>query len=143
MLAASGCLLATHSLAGCTGDPVTVEPTPTASTVPDGVWAGERAILTVTASGATAEFECAAGRLDEPLSLDPRQRFDVGGTYAAHPGGPESTDSPTPESTPARYRGQLVDATHVDLTVVLSASGRRLGPFSLELGGDEVLERCL
>jgi hypothetical protein len=107
------------------------------------VWAGEQAILTVTPSGATVEFECAAGVLDTPLQLDPRGRFDVAGSYAAAPGGPVSTDDPTPEATPARYHGRLIDTTHLDLTVELSPSGQAQGPFRLELGGDASLERCL
>ena len=111
--------------------------------VADGVWAGEQAVLTVTPSGATAEFECAAGVLDMPLRLDPRGRFDVAGSYAASPGGPVSSDDPTPQATPARYHGRLIDSTHLDLTVVLSPSGQTQGPFLLELAGDASLERCL
>lgn len=109
--------------------------------VPEGVWAGEQLILTVTPAGATAEFECAAGRVDEPLTLDGRGRFDLPGSYANQPGGP--VPSTPPPALPARYRGQLKDATHLVLTIVLPTSGTTQGPFELELGGEDSLQRCV
>lgn len=110
--------------------------------VPEGVWAGEQLVLTVTAAGATAEFECAAGRVDESLSLDGRGRFDFPGLYANQPGGPAPSTDATPPALPARYRGRLKDATHLVLRVVLPRSGTTQGPFELELGGEDSLQRC-
>jgi hypothetical protein len=122
-------------------------PSPTdgaiAARVPEGIWAGEQLVLTVTAVGATAEFECAAGVVTEPLRLDPRGRFDVPGIYANQPGGPVPTTGPSPPALSARYRGQLKDAHHLVLTVALTESGKTEGPFELELGGDQSLERCV
>lgn len=115
---------------------------PRPARVPEGVWAGEQLILTVTTTGATAEFECAAGRVEEPLSLDAGGRFDVPGTYADQPGGPVPSGS-TSAALPARYRGQLDDPRHLVLTVVLPRSGTTQGPFELELGGADLLQRCV
>lgn len=109
--------------------------------VPEGTWAGEELILTVTEAGASAEFECAAGLLAEPLELDAKSRFDAPGTYAAESGGPVPATPPPAQS--ARYTGQLVDTSHLILTVLLTESGTTHGPFRLELGREPTLERCL
>lgn len=109
--------------------------------VPEGTWAGEELILTVTEAGASAEFECAAGLLAEPLELDAKSRFNSPGTYAAQSGGPVPATPPPAQS--ARYTGQLVDASHLVLTVLLPESGTTHGPFRLELGREPTLERCL
>jgi hypothetical protein len=110
--------------------------------VPTGAWAGEHAILTVTAEGATAEFACAAGVIPRPVSLDAGGHFDMPGSYTAHPGGPGSPTDLTEAPWPASYRGRLTDAAHLTLTVVLPRPGETLGPFHLELGGEPSLQRC-
>lgn len=113
---------------------------PRPTRVPEGIWVGDQLILTVTPAGATAEFECAAGRVEEPLSLDTGGRFDLPGTYADQPGGPVPSSSSA--ALPARYRGRLTDARHLVLTVVLPRSGTTQGPFELALGADDSLQRC-
>ncbi len=154
-----GCLLAVSGMAaGCGGkaeDRPTPAPTPVSSSasstsgtpsvpghVPSGRWGGEQLILTVTEAGATAEFECAAGVVTEPLALDAQGRFDSAGTYAAESGGPVSTTQ-TPSVLSARYTGRLVDDRHLMLSVLLPDSGTTHGPFRLERGHDPALERCL
>lgn len=120
----------------------TVEDGSLPTRVPPGLWSGEQLILTVTPTGATVEFECGAGRLDEPLILDDRGSFVLRGSYAAQSGGPASATQTTTPALSARYRGHLTDPSHLVLTVELPASDTSQGPFELELGGEDSLQRC-
>ena len=113
------------------------------SEVPVGIWAGPHVVLTVTPSGATAEFDCAAGVVTEPLSVDGDGRFDVAAEHTLHTGGPASTNDARAPPLSARYRGRLIDAQHLTFAFELSRSGETAGPFELELGGEPLLERCV
>lgn len=120
----------------------TAEPPGSSDTVRPGPWSGEDSALIVTASGATATFECASGAITEPLRLDAAGRFDLAGWFAAESGGPGTTDTPEPLTLPARYRGRVVDS-QMTLSLVLTDSGTRHGPFRLQLGGTAAPEQCL
>jgi hypothetical protein len=111
--------------------------------LPTGTWAGEQLTLTVTSTGATAEFDCAAGVVAQPLSLDPKGRFEAQGSYAVQSGGPVSSDLPAPTAVPALYHGHLTGTAHLTITITLPDSGTTLGPYELELNGAPSLERCL
>ncbi|MGH3362841.1 MAG: hypothetical protein ACRDOM_10335 [Nocardioides sp.] len=109
--------------------------------VPTGTWAGDALLLTVTRSGATAEFECASGAATEPLVLVDGS-FDVAGWYATDSGGPVLPPSQRPARRSARFVGQ-VTGDRMDLEVVVPKAGTTHGPYRLELGGPDLLERCL
>jgi hypothetical protein len=51
--------------------------------VPAGVWGGEHISMEVDGAGAEVEFDCARGRILQPLALDANGRFRVKGTYKA------------------------------------------------------------
>lgn len=106
-----------------------------------GVWAGNRLVLTVTESGANAEFECASGVLDGPLLLDARGHFDVSGWYRRQSGGPAPSGQ-QPPALRARFRGST-QGTDMDLTVVMVDTSATHGPFQLKLGAPVRIERCL
>src|SRR4249920_342380 len=72
--------------------------------VPTGDWGGQHVRLTVTDSGATVEFDCAHGSLEEPLMLDANGRFGVKGRLVGE-GGPVPKDEPA-VGQPVRYRGE-------------------------------------
>jgi hypothetical protein len=108
-------------------------------TVPTGLWSGPHLHLTVRSDGATAEFECATGVLDEPLRLDRNHRFDVNGWYAPEHGGPVRRDE-SARGQRVRYRGQLNGRT---LTVdIVSSDDVSHGRYTLEQGRTTRLVRC-
>lgn len=122
-----------------TRTPVT---TTSAAAVPPGTWGGDHLRLVVTGSGATAEFDCANGTVDEPLVRRPDGSFDAPGRYFADQGGPARTDDPEPVGVPARYRGR-VDGAVMTLTVQLPESDTTHGPYRLRQGSQGSPQQCL
>jgi hypothetical protein len=110
--------------------------------VPAGVWGGEHIRLVVTETGAEVEYDCAVGRVEGPLRRNPDGDFEAGGVHAFEEGGPRRLGDPAPAQHPVRYQG-WTDGHHMRLTVTLSASGKEVGTFSLELGRPPLLEKCL
>jgi hypothetical protein len=110
--------------------------------VPIGVWGGEHIRLVVTETGATVEYDCAVGRVDGPLLRNQAGDFEARGVHAFEHGGPRRLGDPAPTPHPARYQG-WTDGSHMRLTVTLSASGTEVGTFSLDLGRQPLLEKCL
>ena len=107
--------------------------------VQTGRWAGEHIVLEVTSAGATVEFDCAHGTLDEPLVLDSGGRFDIAGTFTPERGGP--TREQSSRTVPARYAGSLNDST-LTVTVVLTDSKDSVGVFTLRHGARPRLFKC-
>ena len=68
-----------------------------------GVWGGEQMNLIVRDNGASIEFNCAKGVIDEAMSLDRAGRFDVSGTYSREGPGPVRKDNNN--NHPARFTG--------------------------------------
>lgn len=105
-----------------------------------GIWGGDHIALTVTAIGASVEFDCAHGTLDAPLRLDASGHFDVAGTFVRE-GGPIQLGAP-PNSRPARYSG-VMDGRAIQLTVTLTDQPQTIGTFSLTRGATAKLVKCL
>ena len=105
--------------------------------VPAGEWGGEHARLSVHETGASLEFDCAHGRIDQPLRLDTEGRFDVPGTMSREGGPAREPDEPQR----VRYAGKT-DGRILDLEV-RSAGGERQAGFRLELGKRSKLLKCL
>lgn len=107
--------------------------------IPPGIWGGEHLRVEITSGGATLEFDCAHGAIDEPLRLDKRARFSAQGTYTPERGGPvRRGDSP---SSAARYSG-VVKGDTITLTVKLEAGNQRIGIYTLTRGTDPLLTKC-
>ncbi len=107
--------------------------------VANGSWGGAHVRLVVDDSGAAVEFDCAHGRLQQPLTLDGNGRFRVPGTLVRE-GGPVRKDDPDP-GRPATYQGET-DGQKMRLEVTLE-DGSSGGTFSLTLGGRPRLFKCL
>src|SRR5688572_20800810 len=73
--------------------------------VPNGAWGGDHIGIAVTDSGATIEYDCAAGTIREPLRLDRSGRFQWQGIHYPGQGGPIRIDEP-PKALSARYSGR-------------------------------------
>jgi hypothetical protein len=91
--------------------------------------------------GATVEYDCASGTIDEPISLDSRGNFSAVGTHTPGHGGPALIDE-VPERHPAQYVGST-DGKTMTLTVTLSDSGEQVGTYKLVRGASPAVFKCL
>jgi hypothetical protein len=106
-----------------------------------GTWGGDRVQLTVTEQGATIEYDCGHGTIDEPVTTDARGRFAAKGTHVFEHGGPAREDEPDSRHA-ARYQGR-VEGDAMDLTVTIVDSQREVGAFTLKRGVYTRLHKCL
>lgn len=106
-----------------------------------GTWGGDHAGLVATTIGGTMEYDCAAGRITEPLRPGSNGRFVALGTHTPGHGGPVRIDSVLP-SRPARYTG-FVDGNLLSLTVVMTDSNVTVGTFQLARGRSPNVFKCL
>ena len=105
-------------------------------------WGGEHIGLTVlSAGGATLEYDCAAGTIDQAIVAGSDGNFVVQGTHTRGHGGP-SRDGEIPDRHPARYAG-WTDGKEMRLTVTLTDTGEKLGDFTLVRGQSPRVFRCL
>jgi hypothetical protein len=108
--------------------------------VAHGTWGGDHAALTVDATGARIEFDCAHGAVSGPIALD-RGQFDVAGVFVREHGGPIRLDQVIVEE-PARYSGR-VDGRSMTLRVRLTDGLQDVGSYTLALGGTGRVLKCL
>jgi len=108
--------------------------------VASGSWGGDHIGIVVTDSGATIEYDCAAGTITQPLLLDASGNFDWRGVHYPGHGGPVRVDEP-PNAHAARYTGH---ATTDQLSITLSILDTALAPqtFTLRRGGDARVFKC-
>jgi hypothetical protein len=106
----------------------------------DGTWGGEHALLEITGTSASIEFDCAHGTLQVPLTLT-RGTFDVSGEYVQEHGGPIRSDE-TVVRQPARYTGS-VNGTTMTLQVRLTATAEDRGTYTLTRGSSGRVFKCL
>ena len=105
-----------------------------------GSWGGDHAVLDVTATSASIEFDCAHGTLPVPLTLN-RGTFDVTGDFVQEHGGPIRSDE-TVDRQPARYTGSVNGST-MSLHVRLTATGEDRGTYTLTRGLTGRVFKCL
>jgi hypothetical protein len=106
-----------------------------------GSWGGVSIRLDVTAAGATVEYDCAHGTIDQPLVVDRDGRFSATGTHVREHGGPIRLDDP-PDRHPARYAGQ-VSGTSMRLSVTLLDTSQVIGTFDAVFGANARVLKCL
>ena len=109
--------------------------------LPAGVWGGTSIRIDVMADGATIEYDCAHGTIDEPLVADRDGLVTAIGTHVREHGGPIRDDE-KPDRHPARYRGQLSGDT-LRLTVTLTDAPQEIGTFTLTRGATGRVVKCL
>jgi hypothetical protein len=114
---------------------------PTEGRIATGVWGGDRLRVDVTPGGATTEYGCAHGTIDEPLAPDRSGRFSAMGTHTFEHGGPIRIDE-SPDHHPARYDGVVAGDT-LQLTVTLLDTQQSLGGFTVVRGVGARLVKCL
>src|SRR6476619_3890527 len=123
------------ALTGCEGPAAPETPVATGS------WGGIGIRLNVTGTGATVDYDCANGTIDQPLVVDRDGRFSAAGTHVREHGGPIRVDEVL-DRHPARYQGQL-SGTSMKLNVTLIDAVQTIGPFDLTLGGASRVVKCL
>ena len=106
-----------------------------------GDWGGDHLGLIASASGASLEYDCAAGKISEPMRPDAAGRFTVSGEHYPGHGGPIRIDEEQVKR-PARYDG-LVRNEVMWLTVTLTDSNSTLGTFELRYGRSPYVFKCL
>lgn len=106
-----------------------------------GDWGGDHLGLVASASGASLEYDCAAGKISEPMRPDAAGRFTVSGEHYPGHGGPIRIDEEQVKR-PARYDG-LVRNEVMWLTVTLTDSNSTLGTFELRYGRSPYVFKCL
>ena len=99
---------------------------------PPDTWGGAHVEMQVTAHGATLQFDCAEGEMQEAIKLDAAGSFTVHGNYTPERGGPVQKDHP-PQALPAVYKG-TIRGDSMQLEVILGANGPSLEPFTLTRG---------
>ena len=114
------------------------EPTPVIAL---GRWGGSHVSMQVTSAGATLEYDCADGVIEEPLRPDAEGRFTATGAHTPGRGGPIRVGEILP-TLRARYDGQVA-GERMSLVVTLTETGVALGSFQLRQGSAGVLLRCL
>jgi hypothetical protein len=111
------------------------------SPLPAGDWGGVHLLLTLTATGGAAEYDCAHGSISSPVQVDGSGRFDVAGTFVPERGGPSRIGETLPEY-PARYAGRIIGDL-MTITVTRTDSAISVGSYSLQRGAQARVLKCL
>jgi hypothetical protein len=104
-------------------------------------WGGEHIGLKISATGATLEYDCASGTIDQPIVATTDGNFVAQGTHTRGHGGPTRMDE-IPDRHPARYDG-WTDGETMRLSVTLTDTGDKLGSYTLVRGQTPRVFRCL
>ena len=121
------------ALAGCSGTIIGISTGES--------FGGVGVLLLAREVGADLEFDCATGRIEEPMAFSADGTFDVDGTFTPGMGGPvREGDPPIPEA--ARYMGAL-RGDRLTLSAILVEDGTTIGPYQLRRGEEPLLRRCL
>jgi hypothetical protein len=109
--------------------------------LPNGSWGGEHIGMVVADTGATIEYDCAAGKITGPLALAANGDFNWTGIHSPGHGGPSRVDEP-PDNRPARYTGNANSNT-MQLTVTVLDGSIPPQTYTLRRGGEARVFRCL
>lgn len=113
---------------------------PNGAVSPGGVWGGVHIRMQVTDQGAEIEYDCAHGRILEPLSLDSEGRFQAKGIHVLEGPGPVRLGV-TPDEQPASFTGNVNGKT-MTLKVTLTATSEHIGTFTLTQGSEGRIHKC-
>ena len=106
-----------------------------------GMWGGQHIRLEVSSSGASIEYDCARGTIDQRMTLDSSGYFDVRGTHVTDRGG-AAREGERSDALAARYTGRIQGET-MTITVLLTDSKEIAGTFTLGYGKTPRLKKCL
>lgn len=106
----------------------------------DSTWGGEHIEVTVTASGAEIEFDCATGTITEPIPPASKSGFNLKGTFTREHGGPVRKNEPS-RIAAATYSGTVENGT-MRLKVTVSGRESYQESFVLQRGHSGRLVKC-
>ncbi len=109
-------------------------------TIATGVWGGRSLNMEVTPQGATLEFDCADGKILEPMVVNAGGKFRVRGTFQPESGGPVHRDA-QPAGVAIVYTG-TVESNSMQIEFTLPGNSEPEGPFSLVRGKPGSLHKC-
>ena len=111
--------------------------------VASGVWGGEHVRLNVRADGASIEYDCANGTIDEPLDLDAGGRFDAKGTHVREGPGPIRVGKlpPVVRRVTRRVGGDEMSLT-LTLTDTSQESARTRSRGGVKASSESVVDVC-
>src|SRR5205814_9122773 len=98
------------------------------------VWGGDHIHAEVTEGGATMEFDCARGAIEQPIVLDGAGKFELEGKFATEHAGPITRDDEN-GGRAVRYAGILKDK-ELTLTITDPSSKEIIGTFNLTHGNE-------
>jgi hypothetical protein len=106
-----------------------------------GTWGGPHISVEVTDKGASLNYDCAHGTIDQRLKTDRRGHFKATGTHYREHGGPIRRDE-SQSGEPAAYTGTINGQT-MTLTVTLTNTHETIGTFTLTHGKRGRVMKCL
>ncbi len=109
--------------------------------VANGTWGGDQIGMNVTDNGASLDFGCASGSIDEPLRADVIGNFSVQGTLTQRMGVMPADPELLPKPQSVTYNGQI-RGNAMDLHITLNEDGSHLGDFTLRLGQEPTIFYC-
>jgi hypothetical protein len=104
-----------------------------------GTWGGDNLVVEINTEGATIDYGCAHGTINENIVPDKQGRFSVKGLHKIHTGGP--TRQGSEEGQPAIYSGTVVGNV-MSFEVKLERENDSIGKFKVEKGKQVRLRRC-
>ena len=108
--------------------------------LPTGQWGGEHVALDVAENGATIDYDCAHGTIDEKIVSDGNGKFSVKGMHIKEHFGPVRKDDDLTVE-PAIYTG-IQDGKNLTLTVTLTRSKETVGTYILKHGVPGRVRKC-
>lgn len=108
--------------------------------VPESTWGANGIRLVVGETAVIIEYDCADGKIEEPLKVDEQGNFSANGVHIRQKGGPIREGS-TPASQSARYQGRI-SGDKMTLKVTLTESGELIGTYTLDRGKTPRMHRC-
>ena len=103
-------------------------------------WGGRGVTMTMSAQGATLEFDCAHGAILQAIKPNAEGEFSAAGTYTPEMGGPVRKDNP-PRDLPATYKG-TIHGDAMELEVLLNDKNMAPPSMTLTRGSLGRLHKC-
>lgn len=101
--------------------------------VKTGGWGGEQIGMTVNKNGASLEFGCASGSIDQPIRTNAKGNFSVDGTLTRRMGVMPADPELLPKPQDVTYSGNVKGNT-MTLEITSKADGSSLGSYTLTYG---------
>lgn len=111
-----------------------------AATVRAGTWGGGHAVLEISKTGGSIQFDCAHGAIAGEIVVDARGRFRTPGELVREHGGPIRRDEA--ENREAVVYSGEVRGGKMSLSVERANGGAPIGRYDLELGNPGRVVRC-